>query len=189
MRPAAEPIGLHPLRDGKLALGVALAFGQADADKLSRLAVIAGECGAGALRPAPGRALLLVGLDHDGAEHVASVAHQLGFITRADDPRRRIAACAGKPACASAFLPTRALAAAVARHLPRLDGAITLHISGCPKGCAHPAPAALTIVGDARGAGLVRNGSAAATLTRYLGPDDLIDEITRAMQMSEADHG
>jgi len=189
MRRAAEPIGLHPLRDGRLALGVALAFGQADADMLSRLAVVAGEQGAGALRPAPGRALLIVGLDHDGAERVAVAAEQLGLITRADDPRRRIAACAGKPACASAFLPTRVLAAALAPHLPPHDGEITLHISGCPKGCAHPAPAALTIFGDASGAGLVRNGAAGATPSRYLGSADLVGEIARAMQMSEAEHG
>lgn len=188
-RAPAEPVGLRALRGGKLALGVALAFGQADADTLSRLASVSRDHGAIALRPAPGRALLLIGLDHDGAERIASVAEQLGFITRADDPRRRIAACAGKPACTSAFLPARALAAAVAPHLPRHQGAVTLHISGCPKGCAHPGPAALTIVGDARGAAIVRNGSAAATPARHLDPDDLVGEITRAMQLSEAAHG
>jgi precorrin-3B synthase len=189
MRRAAEPIGLHPLRDGKLALGVALAFGQADAAMLSRLVVVAGEQGAVALRPAPGRALLLIGLDHEGAERAATAAGKLGFITRADDPRRRIAACAGKPACASAFLPTRALAAALAPQLPSSNGEIMLHISGCAKGCAHPAAAALTVVGDARGAGLVRNGSAAAAPTRHLDPGNLVGEIARAMQMSEAEHG
>jgi len=189
VRRAAEPIGLHPLRDGKLARGVALAFGQADADMLSRLAVVAGERGARALRPAPGRALLIIGLDHEGADCIAAAAERLGFVTRADDPRRSIAACAGKPACTSAFLPTRALAAALAQHMPHHDGAITLHISGCPKGCAHPAVAALTIVGDARGAGIVRNGSASAMPTRHLDPESLVAEIARAMQLSEAAHG
>ncbi|MBV8837161.1 MAG: precorrin-3B synthase [Alphaproteobacteria bacterium] len=189
VRRAAEPIGLHPLRDGRLALGVALAFGQAESEALARLASSARDHGTRALRPAPGRALLLIGLDHDGAARVVSEAEQLGFITRADDPRRRVAACAGKPACASAFLAARALAAALAPHLPRHGGAIALHISGCPKGCAHPAPAALTVVGDARGAGIVRDGSAAATPQRYLDPADLVGEIARAMPMSEAAHG
>jgi len=193
-RLGAEPIGLHPLRDGTLALGVALAFGQADAEALSRLASAAHAHGACALRPALGRALLLIGLDPEGAEGAAAAARRLGFITRADDPRRRIAACAGKPACASAWLASRTLAAAVAPHLiapdlPRHAGAIVLHISGCPKGCAHPAPAALTIVGDTRGAGLVRHGSAAATPLRHVGADDLVAEITQALRMSEADHG
>jgi precorrin-3B synthase len=185
-RCAAEPIGLHALRDRSLALGVALAFGQADADVLVQLATIACEHGAVALRPAPGRALLLVGLDAPGAEHVTIAAEALGFITRADDPRRRIAACAGKPACAAAWLATRAIAAAIAEQLPRSDGGITLHVSGCPKGCAHPAPAALTIVGDARGAGIVRDGSAAAAPLLYVEPDDLVAEL---LQMSEVSHG
>lgn len=187
-RSAAEPIGLHPLRDGKLALGVALPFGQADAETLSRLAAAARAHGVSALRPAPGRALLLVGLDDHGAESVASAAERLGLITRADDPRRRIAACAGKPACASAWLPARALAAAVAPQLPRGAGDIALHISGCPKGCAHPGPAALTIVGDARGADIVRDGTASATPLRHVDPDALLDEITRLAQVSEVGH-
>ena len=188
-RRVAEPIGLHPLRDGKLALGVALAFGQADGEALSRLASAMREHGARALRPAPGRALLVIGLEPDGAERAAATAQQLGFITRANDPRRRIAACAGKPACASAYLPTRALAAEIAPHLPRRDGTIVLHISGCPKGCAHPAAAALTVIGDARGAGIVRDGTAAAKPSRHVSPDDLVTEIKEALQMSEADHG
>src|SRR5262249_37172701 len=90
-RPAAEPIGLHPLR-ARFALGVALAFGQAEADALAQLATVARRHGVTALRPAPGRALLLLGLDKN-AVSVTTAAEQLGFITRADDPRRRIAAC------------------------------------------------------------------------------------------------
>jgi precorrin-3B synthase len=35
-----------------------------------------------------------------------------------------------------------------------------IHLSGCAKGCAHPAPAALTIVGTADGCALVKNGTA-----------------------------
>jgi precorrin-3B synthase len=186
MRPAIEPIGLHALRSGRLALGVALAFGQADGEALARLATIAGDHDADAVRPAPGRALLLIGLDEPGAERVTVAAEGLGFITRADDPRRRIAACAGKPACAFAWLATRAIAAAIAEQLPRSSGGITLHVSGCLKGCAHPAPAALTIVGDARGAGIVRDGSAATAPLLYVEPDDLVAEL---LQMSEVSHG
>src|SRR5262249_36853507 len=186
-RLAAEPIGLHPLR-GHLALGVALAFGQADAGALAELARAAGHQGTTGIRPAPGRALLLLGLDESGAARVTAVAGQVGFITRADDPRRRITACAGKPACASAHLATRALAAAIAPTLLRHDG-IALHISGCPKGCAHPAPAPLTIVGDARGAGIVRNGPASATPSRNVDADDILAEIAQLMQMSEVAHG
>jgi len=187
-RPAAEPIGLHPLRE-RLALGVALAFGQAEAAALAQLASVARRYGATALRPAPGRALLLLGLDESGAANVTRAAEQLGFITRADDPRRRIAACAGKPACASAYLATRALAAAIAPRLPRGRGEVALHISGCPKGCAHPGPAALTIVGEQHGAGIVRNGPASVAPSRHVAAADLLAEVAQLMQISEAQHG
>ena len=39
------------------------------------------------------------------------------------------------------------------------DGAATIHVSGCRKGCAHPGTAALTIVGTERGCGIIANGS------------------------------
>jgi precorrin-3B synthase len=35
-----------------------------------------------------------------------------------------------------------------------------VHLSGCPKGCAHPLPATLTVVGREGACGLVFDGSA-----------------------------
>ena len=48
-----------------------------------------------------------------------------------------------------------------------LDASFTLHISGCAKGCAHPGPTALTLVGDENGAGLVVDGTAKALPAGY----------------------
>jgi precorrin-3B synthase len=79
---------------------------------------------------------------------------------RADDPRRYVIACAGAPICASAVIAARAIAPQIAAAaVPHLDGSFKIHISGCAKGCAHPAPAALTIVGTASGCALVAGGS------------------------------
>jgi precorrin-3B synthase len=33
---------------------------------------------------------------------------------------------------------------------PFLDGSLTIHVSGCAKGCAHPGVAALTLIGPDR---------------------------------------
>ena len=107
---------------------------------------------------------------------------------RADDPRRSIVACPGKPACASGLIAARALAAEVASHLPPRSG--TIHISGCAKGCAHPAAAALTVVGTERGCGIVHDASARATPHRYIDPADVVTEIMRmALTNEEAVHG
>lgn len=158
----ADPFGLHCLRNGSLACGIALAFGHADASSLRRLIEIADGAGAGALIAAPSRILIAVGLSsHDAASEFAAQAEQLGFIVRADDPRRRVIACAGAPLCASGHIATRALAPLIADAIaPLHDNRATVHLSGCAKGCAHPKQAALTIVGSPAGCELVADGSA-----------------------------
>ena len=151
------PIGTFPLRDGKFAIGIGLAFGHADTHALMRLVDAAGAAGAIGLRTAPGRALLAIGIAPDRAAAFAARAESLGFITRADDPRRRVISCAGAPICASAHIASRAFAPGIAADAAVLDG--TVHISGCAKGCAHAAAAALTIVGTAEGCAMIANGS------------------------------
>jgi precorrin-3B synthase len=184
----AEPVGRHPLRDGTIALGVALAFGHAQAEALAQLAEIAAAHGIRAIRPAPGRALLLIGAEAQTADDLATEAAQLGFVVRADDARRRIIACPGQPACASGLIEARALAAEIAPGLPPVCNLI--HVSGCAKGCAHPASAALTVVGTERGCGIVRHGSAQAVPRRHVAPEELATEIARiANDTDELVHG
>lgn len=188
-RTPADLVGSHSLRDGRMALGIALAFGQADAEVLAQLARTGADHGVHSLRAAPGRALLLNGLDEDSAAALAAAAGQLGFAVRSDDPRRRIAACPGKPACASGWIAARSLATDIAQHLTPNSGGIDIHISGCAKGCAHPMPAALTIVGSEQGCGIVHRGSARVTPRRYVDSECLVAEIARAVTPSEAVHG
>src|SRR5262249_17667567 len=187
-RPPADPIGRHPLRDGSVALGVALAFGHARADALIELARAAGARGVRFVRPAAGRALLLVSAIGAATAALAAAAERLGFLARADDPRRRVIACPGKPDCASGLIAARALAAELAPQLP--PGSDTIHVSGCSKGCAHPAPAALTVVGTERGCGIVRHGSARAEPRYHVDPSGLAAEAAGIVTgRSEALHG
>jgi precorrin-3B synthase len=155
-----EPIGPYPLRDGTFAYGVGLAFGHANAMSLQRLTEAAEAAAARGMRAAPGRALMIIGLTQQTASSFAAAAEALGFIVHADDPRRHVIACAGAPICASADIAARALAPQIAAAAaPHLDGSFKIHVSGCAKGCAHPAPAALTIVGTSAGCALIGNGS------------------------------
>jgi precorrin-3B synthase len=188
-RMAAEAIGLHRLRDDRFALGVALSFGHASAGALADLARAASARSAGLVRPAPGRVLLLIGLRHADARALVREAEQLGLIVNPDDPRRRIVACPGKPGCASGLIASRMIAAEIARlpHAPALGS--TIHISGCRKGCAHPTPVGLTIVGTDRGCGIIRDGSARAAPHAYIDPANMAAEITRlARQNNEPAH-
>ena len=156
----SEPIGMHRPRDGSLACGIGLAFGHADAPSLERLTEAAGGAGASGVRAAAGRALMIIGLTADTAPVLVADAAQLGFVIRADDPRRYIVACAGAPICSSAHLAARAVAPLVAEIAgTQLDAAFNVHISGCAKGCAHAGPAALTVIGSPGGCALIANGS------------------------------
>jgi precorrin-3B synthase len=183
-RPRAEPIGKHAQRNGTAALGIALAFGHAHADALAELARLDAAHGIHAVRPTAGRALLLTGVTNEIVGTLAAATERLGFIVRADDPRRRIVACPGQPACASGLIASRALAAELAPHLPPSRDALAVHISGCAKGCAHPAAAPVTVVGTRRGCGIVANGATHDTPSHYVDPSNLIAEIAH-----EAVHG
>ena len=156
----SDVVGTHPLRDGTFAHGIGVAFGHADATSLQRLTEAAQAAGAGGMRAAPGRALMIVGLTQHTAVSFAAIPEALGFVVRADDPRRHVVACAGAPICASADIAARAIAPQIAAAAaPHLDGSFKIHISGCAKGCAHPAPAALTVVGTSSGCALIADGA------------------------------
>ncbi|MBY2996039.1 precorrin-3B synthase [Rhizobium leguminosarum] len=161
-RAAGMPLaGSHRLEDGKTILGVRPAFGQMRASDLIALLDLATDPGATAIRLAPGRGFFLIGLSADTVPAMQMAAAGLGFSTQPGDNTEHIAACAGAGACGSAFYETRTLARRLIGVAPALfDGSLTLHLSGCAKGCAHARPA-LTLTGSAEGYGLILNGLAA----------------------------
>jgi precorrin-3B synthase len=189
-RKQSEAIGGHRLRDGSLACGIGLAFGHADATSLRRLIDAARSVGASGMRAAPSRVLMIIGLTPASAPTFATSAEQLGFITRAGDPRRHVIACAGAPVCAAAHIAARAMAPAIAATAaPFLDGAFTIHVSGCAKGCAHPRAAALTVVGTPEGCALIADGSARDIAHTVVSADELPAAIARSARARTGDHG
>jgi len=150
VRATAEPIGIHPLRSGITAVGIGSPFGHSDSEALAHLIDAARLAGAGGVRTAPGRALLVIGISSAATEPLVAAVERLGFIVNPDDPRRKVVACAGAPVCASGQIPARAIAPAIAAMAgARLRAGDIVHISGCPKGCAHPAPAFISVYGRA----------------------------------------
>ena len=102
------------------------------------------DAGASGVRPAPGRALLVMGLSSAAAATSLPQAEALGFIVDPADPRRRIVACAGAPICASGEIPARALAPLLTRRRrksrrwrshPSLGLHQRLRASGAGAGC------------------------------------------------------
>jgi len=167
--PSAEgSFDLLPLTDNRHALPLALPFGSVEAATLIALMDAATKEGIEEISLAPSRRLLALCPSPDAAMQLRQCAKALGFVVADDDARAHIEACAGRPACASAHLETRALAQAAAQTFGvLLDGTLSLHISGCAKGCARQAPAAITLVGGEKGAGCVVAGTARDTPLAY----------------------
>ncbi|UVK45958.1 precorrin-3B synthase [Mesorhizobium sp. AR07] len=177
-----RPIGIFNLATSATALGIGLPYGSMPADKIIGLAQSALTRGTTEIRLAPGRALLFLGQPSAANQPLQDAAATLGFVTDAADPRTRIAACPGMPACASGRIATRDIAEAIAaENADILD--FTLHISGCAKGCAHPGKAALTLVGGENGAGLVVNATAKALPAGYRPRYDAARGLSRVAAM------
>ncbi len=178
-----EAIGLHRLRDGSFACGIALAFGHTDASALEHLTEAARSAGAVGIRTAPGRVLLAIGIRPADVATFIAAAERFGFILSPDDPRRRVIACTGSPGCASAYMPARAIAPEIAEATASsLADGKTIHISGCAKGCAHPGPAALTIVGTPDGCALIANGTTRDTPFAVVAENRLSEAIASAIR-------
>ena len=130
---------------GPISEGVSLAvpFGQLAARDLQRLLE---QTQISVLRITPWRSLWLPGI---------SKLNDTNLITNPTDPRLKVSACAGMPFCPQASVETREMASRLAG---RFSG--QLHVSGCSKGCAHPAAADVVLVGKNGTFDLVRNGTA-----------------------------
>jgi precorrin-3B synthase len=135
--------------------GAAAPFGSLHADQLALLADLANRHAEGELRLTPWRAILIPAIASGAIDHVAAECARAGLVTDPSDPRRNMAACAGAPACASASVQTRHIAAALA---PLLRQGDTLHVSGCAKSCASSRSASITLVGRDGFFDLVPNG-------------------------------
>jgi precorrin-3B synthase len=154
-------VGATRLRNSRLALGVALPFGQTSAKLLKTFAQTAMTLGVDDIRPAPGRTLVAICGTAAGAETLQETSETLGFVTSPADPRQAISACPGAPDCTSGYIPARKIAAEIAsEYSGLLDGSMHIHVSGCAKGCAHPGRTELTLIGGAGVVGMVADGTA-----------------------------
>jgi precorrin-3B synthase len=150
-----------PQQPGPHDLGflVGFEFGQMRAETLATMADKP-------LRITPWRMILI-----EGATAAPVLAD---LITAPADPRLRVTACTGAPGCPQGLQPTRDLARSLA---PQVPPGQHLHVSGCAKGCAHPAPAEVTLTGTGRGFDIIRNGKAS---------DPALGPFTPSLQLFKA---
>ncbi len=151
-----DMLGAHAY-GAEFVVGAAAPFGEIEAVRFQALIERARALGANSLRLTPWRAFLIAGLDRRGAQSLVRSVTELGFIAVADDPRLRIAACPGAPACMHGHRSVRDDATRWAPLLPKVEG-VVLHVSGCAKGCARPEATVATLTATATGYDLIPCG-------------------------------
>jgi precorrin-3B synthase len=162
-RTASAFLGVHSLGTAGF-LGLGLPFGRITSGDLIDLAYSAASIGGRDLRLTPRRAILIPVPSIGRARMLLAELNRHAFILDPEDPRRRIAACPGAPSCERATTDVRNDAAHLAATFAGASGSDTvIHISGCEKGCAHPRPAAVTLVGRDGRYDLVRNDVASGS--------------------------
>ncbi|KLK92485.1 hypothetical protein AA309_14205 [Microvirga vignae] len=186
LEPTSPPCTRSPARragilhaEGDKAVLLALPFGRCGSAQLEQAAAWSERFGMGEIRPSFTRGIMLPGIAETHLATLLDEAHRSGFITEAQDPRLSLLACPGKPDCASALTPAPADALRIASacgHL--LSQGVTLHVSGCRKGCAHPSRANLTLVGCDDGRyDVIPNGSPQDAACLHLSIDDLMTRL------------
>jgi precorrin-3B synthase len=174
-RPAAFRAGVIPL-DSRQAVLLALPFGRCGSRQLAQAAAWSERFGNGEIRLSFTRSILLPGIADGHVPALIDEATLAGFITDASDPRLSLSACPGRPDCGSAFTTAPADALRLAEACPELlRGGASLHVSGCPKGCAHPGKADLTLVGRPDGRyDVVPDGSTRDASSLHLSIDEIM---------------
>ena len=142
-------LGIHPQRHaGQVAIGVAPVLGRLPADALDALACLADEQATGELRLTPWQGLLIPDVTAQAAPGLQSQVRALGLLTDADQPLARTVACTGSAGCGRALADTKADAQRLAGLLGR---PVPVHMSGCPRSCAHASVAPATLLAVAPG--------------------------------------
>jgi precorrin-3B synthase len=172
-RERAAPVGLLKHGAFVFAAGVAVPFGRLESETLRNLADVLAAAGAEELRLSPWRILYVPLSQARSAERILRAAAGLGLIVDGEDPLLKVTACPGAPTCRSATMDTRGDARLIASAIAAYPGIHSVHVSGCPKGCARSEPADLVLVAGDSGYGLVRNGTARDPPQRTIGRAEL----------------
>jgi precorrin-3B synthase len=150
--PTAAPVGVLPQAERDVvAVGAVPYVGRLHGATLDALARLARDHG-GEVRTTPWRGVVLPGVAALRVPEVVEQCGALGLVCDPKHPANSVVACAGRTGCASgqtdALGDARRLVDALVA-VPFDQRPALVHVSGCEKGCAHPGPAPVTLVGRA----------------------------------------
>jgi ferredoxin-nitrite reductase len=138
----------HQLQPHLYYMGIALPLGRLTTDRLRQICDIAKKYGNGSVRLTPWRSILLP--DIQDTSSVEQQLEELGLSSATNTIWEGSIACSGTSGCAASVTDTQSDAFALAEYISNnltLDKPLTIHLTGCPKSCAHHGSSDLTLVG------------------------------------------
>jgi ferredoxin-nitrite reductase len=162
-------LGVHPQRQPGLSyIGIHLSLGQLSATQLRELVQLSKTFGRSYLRLTPWQTILLPDIPNEQIPEVLQNLSSSGLSVSDNRVDAAIVACGGKPGCAAAATQTQSHAIALAHSLNQhltLESPVNIHFTGCPKSCAQPSPAEITLLGTT----IEQSGEAIEAYQIYVG--------------------
>lgn len=144
-------LGVHPQRQPGLSyIGIHLSLGQLTTTQLRELLQLSKTFGSSDLRLTPWQTILLPDIPNQQVTEVLQHLSSLGLSVSDNRVTAAIVACGGKPGCAASKTQTQTHAIALIKFLNQhltLESPVNIHLTGCPKSCAQPSPAEITLLG------------------------------------------
>lgn len=161
-------LGIYPQKNAELCyIGISLHLGQINAQQWLGLVELSETFGNAELRLTPWQTIIMPDIPHQQISQLLPKLSLLGFA-EIESNQVAIAACGGKPGCAASLTHTQTHASQLAEYLHQrlnLDTPINIHVTGCPKFCAQPSPAEITLLGHT----INQNGKTIEGYQVYLG--------------------
>lgn len=144
-------LGIYPQKQSGLSyIGLSLPLGHVTLKQWQGLLKLATEFGRDEIRLTPWQSIILPNLATKKLGEVLSQLQNLNLSYDKNQPQGSIVACGGKPGCKSAITETQSHGMLLIKHLQErlnLKYPVNIHLTGCPKSCAQPSPAEITLVG------------------------------------------
>ncbi|MEV6314354.1 nitrite/sulfite reductase [Streptomyces sp. NPDC051776] len=135
-----DHIGVHRQQDGRYYIGFAPRVGRVDGTVLTKIADLAEAHGSGRLRTTVEQKMIVLDVEEDQVESLASGLESLDLQVEPSPFRRGTMACTGIEFCKLAIVETKERGASLIdeleRRLPDFDEPITINLNGCPNACA-----------------------------------------------------
>jgi ferredoxin-nitrite reductase len=144
-------LDIHPQKQADLSyIGVAIPLGKIPVFQLEKIGKLVDTYGNKTLRLTPWQNILIPDIKTPNSLKFKAEIIDIGLQTSANSPQSGIVACTGNQGCRAGITDTKAMATTLIKYLEThisLDIPCKIHLTSCPKSCAHHGKSDITLLG------------------------------------------